>query len=441
MKKELNYEAIAFFCATGFFAEDDTYFMDEKYVYPEQSSFNEDFKRFRDFKWHYHPTEISLQEATLQFGQLFERIIAKQSGNDKIILPLSGGIDSRTQAVALKKLKRDVTSYSYRYADGHNESWYGKEIARHCGFRFIPLVVKEGYLWNVIEELASLNKCYSDFTHPRQMAFVDDYASMGDRFNLGHWGDVLFDGMGVADNLPFENQVQVIIKKIVKRGGLELAGSLWSFWKLEGTFREYLHSRISSMHLKTHIPENANSSIRAFKSKYWATRWTASNFCVFEKAKPIALPYFDTEMCEFICSIPESLLDKRQIQIEYIKSQAPEIAKIKWQEHKPFNLYNYHLDRSPYNLPVRAAGKISRTLNSMLGHKLVQRNWELQFTGENNSTQLNKYLTSIINDQSLVPANISGNIIDQFRNNNPLQNAHALSMLLTLSMFSKNNLS
>ena len=109
------------------------------------------------------------------------------------ILPLSGGLDSRTQSVALNHLKADVVSYSYEFENGYPETKIAKQIAKACGFEFKWYTIPKGYLWEQIDVLAELNQCYSDFTSPRQMGIFDAFSNMGELFSLGHWGDVLFD--------------------------------------------------------------------------------------------------------------------------------------------------------------------------------------------------------------------------------------------------------
>src|SRR5690606_37876753 len=190
-----------------------------------------------------------------------------------------------------------------------------------------------------IEKIASINQCYTEFTHPRQAAVLEKIAKLGDVFSLGHWGDVLFDDMKVNDNLSFESQVDLMFKKVLKKGGLMLGQKLWQDWQIEGNFEVYLKGRIRDLLKEINIPSNANAQIRAFKSTYWAPRWTSVNLSLFESAKPITLPYYDNRMCEFICSVPEKYIPGRQIQIAYLKMQIPALEKIEWQDHRPFNLY------------------------------------------------------------------------------------------------------
>ncbi|MFM9987009.1 asparagine synthase-related protein [Flavobacterium sp.] len=438
-KKTLDYEAICVFVATGFFLDNDTYYKEQKALKPAfEYQLDEKGKTIISeksyFKWYYKPVERPLNEIVKEFATLFETIIKEQVGDKRVILPLSGGLDSRTQAAALFHLGNKVNAYSYAFDGGHDETYYAKKIAKVCNFPFQDWKIPNGYLWNKIEKLAKINQCYSEFTHPRQMAFVDEYDKLGDIFNLGHWGDVLFDDMGVPDDMPLEKQTEIIAKKVIKKGGLELANTLWESWKLEGDFEEYLSERIKTLLENINIPQSANAQIRAFKSLYWAPRWTNTNLSVFESVRPITVPYFDNRMCEFICSVPEKYLAGRQIQIEYLKMRMPDLAKITWQDHRPFNLYQYHWNKMPFNLPYKIYNKIKYKLFTK---KIIQRNWELQFVGKENKKELQKWLFENTSFQELISNDLITSFYDKFTNKDSVYYSHLLSMLLTLSLFSK----
>ena len=268
---ELDKKAICVFAATGFFLDTDTYFKDLM-VLPPASNCEVDaegyfIKSTPWFQWYHNPRELTFEEALEEFTQLFEKIIDEQIGAKKVILPLSGGLDSRTQATALRYLEKDVNSYSYDFKGGYPETGIGKQIAQECDFNFAAYHIEKGYLWDCIEELATINQCYSEFTHPRQMALVKEYATMGELFSLGHWGDVLFDGSGVNSQLSETELVSYVLKKILKKGGMELANSLWEEWKLEETFTKYLQNRVETLLKKIKI-QDTSAKIRAFKSLY-----------------------------------------------------------------------------------------------------------------------------------------------------------------------------
>ena len=55
------------------------------------------------FKWYYKPKKQTLQEATDSFQHLFEKIVSEQAAHKNIILPLSGGLDSRSHSRCFKE--------------------------------------------------------------------------------------------------------------------------------------------------------------------------------------------------------------------------------------------------------------------------------------------------------------------------------------------------
>lgn len=432
----LNYEAICVFVAIGFFIDQDCYYKNEVCLRPATINTIDEkgflIKSEPWFKWHYTPRDINPENALKEFTELFELIIDEQTNSKKVILPLSGGLDSRSQAVALKHLGKEVSSYSYSFKNGYNESKISEDIAEQCNFEFEKFEISKGYLWKSIKSLAKINKCYSEFTHPRQMGVVDQLKLKGELFSLGHWGDVLFDST-TDRQLSEEEELNLILKKIIKKGGLSLASKLWDTWSLKGNFEDYLRQRVKVLLGEIKI-DNSSAKIRAFKSLYWAPRWTSINLSIFETVAPISLPYYDNRMCEFICTIPESILANRQLQIDYIKNRNKAVSKIMWQEHKPFNLSNYKYNKTPYNLPSRALNKLKRIFKSSIGKQYVQRNWELQFIGNRNDSELKNYLFNNGLD-SLIPNSIIKETYSKFKDEDQLEFSHPLSMLLTLSLW------
>lgn len=433
---EMDKKAICIFAATGFFLGTDTYWQDLKVLPPatintiDEDGFWTESKPW--FQWHYNPRNISFEIALEEFTELLERICAEQAQDKPVLLPLSGGLDSRTQAIAFSKLKNPVTAYSYSFKNGFSESGIAKKMAKHCNFEFKEFTIEPGYLWPKLEELAELNGCYSEFTHPRQMAVLDEFKKMDGVFSLGHWGDVLFD-RGAAEGTAESEILAQLYKKVIKKGGLELANALWQEWRLDGNFGEYLKQRMETMLASINI-ENVSAKVRAFKSLSWAARWTSVNLTVFEAAHPYKLPYYDDRMCEFICTIPEEYLADRKLQIAYIKQQSPALAKITWEAERPFNLYNFQNNKVPYNLPYRISNKLERIIKEKLGKPYIQRNWELQFLGMENDEKLQEHLFGT-NLHPFLSKELLVRFYNNFRAVELVKYSHPLSMLLTLAIW------
>jgi len=435
-----DYEAICIFVATGFFLEADSFYKDEQVLQPGRSYVldTEGFIQSQTphFKWNYKPRDISFKTALDEFTDLFECIVKEQTGSNRVLLPLSGGLDSRSQAVALKHLNAEVHSYSYSFAGGFKEHKISEQIAQACEFTFDPFIVPPNYLWEVLDEAAKINQCYSDFTNPRQMAVLENFKNMQGEFSLGHWGDVLFD-RGIALKDENLSELDLIYKKVIKKGGLAIANALWKSWELEGDFETYLKSRIQTLLDNIDI-SHKGAKIRAFKSLYWAPRWTSVSLSFFKAAHPVQLPYYDDRMCQFICEIPEEFLADRKLQIAYIKNRNPKVASIPWQDHMPYSLFDYQKNKAPYNLTYRIKNKIGREYRALLGKPYIQRNWELQFLGKENDSQLRGYLyqPDFLN---LVGEAVVDGIYKKFKTEDALFYSHAVSMLLTLSVWHQKN--
>jgi Asparagine synthase len=426
----LDLEEICVFAACGFFLGNASYYKELKAIppaseYDDNDGIVSNIKPY--FKWNYQPREISLQQATNEFTEIFNRVVQQGVAGKKVILPLSGGLDSRSLAAALKA-HSPLYSYSYGYKNGVPETQYSKQIADAENFPFQGFEIGDNYLWKKIDFLSDILQNYSEFTHPRQMAVYDELKGKGDLFVLGHWGDVLFDGMGMKDDASFEEMVDALFKK---KGGKELGEDLWNHWNLPGSFSVYLRDRLSSLLAEIEI-NNPNARIRAFKSLHWASRWTNSSLYIFHTISPIFVPYFEDELCQFITTVPEKWLNARQIQIEYLKENAPELAQIHWQKYPGRNLFNYPSFHAWWFKPVRLAKKMQRKFSKT---PLIQRNWELQFLGEENKKFLHERIYHPTFNQ-WIPQKLVEPFFEKFTQNG-VKFSHPLSILLTLSSFWK----
>ena len=265
------------------------------------------------------------------------------------------------------------------------------------------------------------------------MAFKEELGSLWNLFSLGHMGDLMFDSFGYPQ-LSKDEEVEVLSKLLLKKGGVELAKELWLAWGLEGEFESYFKSRINDL-LKQFDIEDTNAKIRAFKTHFYVSSWSSNNLSVFSAIHPISLPYYDDRMCEFICTLPEELLANRKLQIAYIQQNSPELARITWQQTQPFSINKRHLNRVPYNLPYRITNKLKREFNRLvMGEHYIKRNWELQFVGKENEKQLERWLTES-ELSKLVPEDITKKFYRDFTNTDAFTYSHPVSMLLTLALF------
>ena len=421
---DIDLRSIAEWIACGFFLGDKN-FTKLKYGHDE-------YYRAKE-SWYYEPRNISFNSAVEEFTHIFETLIFKNIKNKKIILPLSGGLDSRTIASALRKKKKIVT-YSYEFLEGVKETKYAKQISDEMGWPFYKYLIPRGYLWEKIEKLAEINSCQSDFTHPRQMAVIDQISNLGDLIISGQWGDVLFDLSKLSHRANLDDQTGYLFNKIVKPGGLALSKSLWQEWGFSGQFEEILFNRIKELLLEIKI-NNPNRRVQAFKSIHWAQRWANPNLKIFSKNCELFIPYYENSICEFICTVPDRYLEDRKIQIKYLQNRSPALARIPWQVYD-LNLYNYQYFNNIY-LPRRAYRYLTRLLNEKIfkNPPKVQRNWELQFLGAENSKRLEYWLFEKKLLNNIISPKLIHTFYEKFQTNNKIIFSHPISMLLTLSVW------
>ena len=436
---EINYSALATFSALGFMLDDDTFFKEIKTSKPatqykiDEKNIIVDEEKY--WQWHYNPRDSNFSDILEEFTDLFEILVKNQINNNSILLPISGGIDSRTLFVSLRN-RDNLTLASYEFEGGFPESETGHNLSLQFNIPFFMQKIQKGYLWDELDKFYDLNNYFTDFTHPRQVDAINNWKGLGDVIPLGHWGDVLFDSQADSINISFDEQLFKLEGKIIKSSGMELAKELWRHWGLEGSFESYITDRLSKLYSKIDI-DHPSARMRAFKSLYWAPRWTSINLSIFKKAGKIILPYYSDAMCKFICTVPERYLAGRKIQIEYIKQNCPEAARVPWQKYYPLNLYNYQRFNHPHYYLVRAVRKAKRILGQYFSKSpdLITRNWELQFLGKQNYTELKKNLLERKKNNQLIPHDIIKKYLDKFQTN-PVKYAHPISMLLTLGVFS-----
>jgi len=435
---EINYSALATFSALGFMLDDDTFYKEIKTSKPatqykiDEKNIIVDEEKY--WQWHYNPRDSDFSDILEEFTDLFEILVKNQIKNNSILLPISGGIDSRTLFVSLRN-RDDLTLASYDFEGGFSESETGKVLSKQFNIPYYTQKIQRGYLWKKLDEISHLNNCMTDFIHPRQVDAIHHWKGLGNMILLGHWGDVLFDKHAESDQINYDEQLIHLKENLLKPGGRELAADLWKIWSLEGSFETYITERLDKLYSDIDI-DHPSARMRAFKSLYWAPRWTSINLSIFNQAGEIVLPYYSDAMCKFICTVPERYLAGRKVQIEYIKKNCPEAACIPWQKYYPLNLNNYQSFNHPHYYLIRAFNKTKRILQQYFSKSpdLITRNWELQFLGEQNIFELKKNLLERKEINKLIPQNIIRKYLNKFQAN-PVKYAHPISMLLTLAVF------
>jgi hypothetical protein len=434
--KTLDWPALAGFFGFGFFPQDRTHFAGLSILRPATHAiFDEQgklLKKEKYWQWKYSPElQRSYQETVEEFGGIFSAVMKDALNGERVAIPLSGGLDSRSSVAPLSNQFSDMNrfwSYSYGYSADSIEIDIAKEIAHLRKLPFENFVIKP-YLFDELERLVAYTEGYQDLTQPRQMYVRDQIAAHSDVLIGALWGDVWLDDMGLVESANPEDIELQTLKKMHKNGRAWLFDALVKP-QLQGEEPEnmLLDFVKSEMQALKNIP-SPDFRVKVFKTEQWSFRWSLSPIRIFQSAAWPRLIFYDTRLVDFFCTVPTGFLTGRRLQIDYLKRFAPDLAKIRWQVYDA-NLYQYQYFNT-WQVPKRA---VKKALRALRGEKVLERNWEVQFFGETSRAKLEGFLiNSGLRIHEFLSPKLAMNLLDDFYAASSAARGYAVSMLLTFS--------
>jgi hypothetical protein len=430
----LDWPAIASFFACGFFMDDQTYFTDVQALLPSSiysvSEQGELRERRRYWAFHHTPdAKRTYDETVTVYDHLLRQAVRRASAHGRVIVPLSGGLDSRSLAAMLR---RGTPAYSYGYTPDSAETWIAGQIAQARGLDFTAHVI-EPYLFDRMDEIVGTLHGGQDVTQARQMSVNGWVRERADAVLTGLWGDVWCDQMGLADGLHVGGDVAGhTLKKFQKRGRA---------WLLDHVSGPQVRRASAEADLNAHILtgldefkhiDDPDFRVKAYKTTRWAFRWSNSSLRGFGGpgygATP-RVPYYDVDLIDFFCTVPTAFVRDRRLQIDHLKRFAPDLARIRWQQADA-NLYLARYGRW-LGLPRRTARKISRGIRRS---PPIQRNWEVQLARD--PARLRAFLT-----ESSMPVPVErdalNGLLHDFLTQPDAANGYTVSMLVTFAAWLK----
>lgn len=270
--------------------------------------------------------EQILEKMDIFLKQVFLDFINSVDGQT-IVVPLSGGYDSRLILFYLKKLKyKKVICYTYGHKNQVDVK-LAKELANYLGYKWIFIPYKRGYLYNLFQ---------SEDGHKYR-----EYASNGNAIpHLQDWSAVYYlnenaliptDAIFVPGHTAFlsfqnysddtENKNESLIREIIKKHYF-----LWPFEKNTLEVQQYYESNIQA------IVQRESSDI--FKNTYnkmffWEWRERHAKFiCNSVRAYEFfdyqwRLPLWDNRLINLWASIDIKYKKNKQIFKQYMKLRFP----------------------------------------------------------------------------------------------------------------------
>ena len=338
-KKKVNLRAIPDLLAFGSMLGDNTLFegvllMESgSIMIYEQGSLT--IKKYWDFEYKEDYPKKSLTDYCEEFNHLFRQAIRRQSsGNNKIGVPLSGGLDSRLVAAYLWKEGYSFSTHTYG-VKGCYDYKFAKKVARVLGADHHFYETDGEYIPNYYRESLKLTNGLLDICNTQQIILPKRINNVCDVLYIGFAADLIFGGGYVCDNilnLTDEKKLPSIVYDSFS----------WFFksWMQKDFFNKSTYEEIKNASIdkivfrlsqtKADIPINKadyvylNERVRRFTIN--------ANLILLNQKLEYRTPTYDNDLVDFALTLPPRLRLNSLLYKELLKRYFPKLARIPWQK-------------------------------------------------------------------------------------------------------------
>lgn len=289
-----------------------------------------EIKRYWDFSF---PAEGSTISHAEYLGEFYRRVLGAvekmADGRDEILLPLSGGLDSRTVAGALYRsgYKGRVNAFSYGQRDSYDVV-YGRKIASALGYPHEFLPIPGDYLARYSERFVQMTDGTINCLNSHTMLLYDRFGGRPASLLTGFLGDVL-TGTNFNGKFLGAGAEETILKTFeVPPGQLD--------W-LRGCLKKDVFERIADVTipwLKARF-ERACSADPFYRAHYLTLserqrRYVAFNIYSYERLGEVLAPFTDNAFIDFALALPREFLFDQGLYKEMIVKYLPEVAAVEY---------------------------------------------------------------------------------------------------------------
>ncbi len=435
---DLDWVGITGFCGFGFYPADRTPLEDVRILRPATHTVLDESGHLvterRYWNWSYDPVPRSDDDLVDGFREVWRKTLARQTAGHSPIIPVSGGLDSRTIVADLTgedSVLGDVQPalFTYGYSRNSVEIRIAKKVARARQMEIESAVV-EPYLFDRLDDITGAIEGFVSLTLPRQVGASELIAPLGDRVVGGHWGDVWFDSSHVPPSHSGQSDdlTDVAFSQFAKRG---------REWLFDNICRPHLGGQNPDDLLRdvlseelARIPDLGDTDMRlkALKTEQWSFRWTLAGIRAYHLARPTLLPFYGNDIVDFFMGVPSDLVEGRLLQIRCIQRHHRDLSRVQWQA-SGLPLCSHRWD--PFLAICRRAS--SRAARYLRSRAPVERNWEVQYAP---STTLLSHARSLTTPESspaqIVDDSVLQSCVRAFVRRPEPPVAHPLDVMMTL---------
>lgn len=431
VNKQLNWQGLSGFMAMGYFPADSTYLEGVSIFEPASHyHFNDELQfvnKQRYWQWTYNPTIKPVEFYTEQLHAILQDSLSVSTKDKRTCIPISGGLDSRMLAgelVSDNMSHTELKALSYGYFEGSKEIKIGKQVADKLGIPAYTYVMPD-YLFRQLDEIVDAVELFQYVDGTRQASAINWLKGNADVVVGGHWGDVWMDTPNISSVDGLQNAFQ---KKIVKKGAEWLLKNICQpNFKNAGDIPIAYFDNFMSGYDDI---QDADFKMKIYKTDQWSFRWTTASVRMYQAARMPVLPFYDNRIVDLFTTMPQDMVNNRELQVAYIKQYHQALAGITWQEYDA-DLYNYK-QFSNRNISYRVVDKIKRIISN---EPAIQRNWEVFYMHPEGRKALESKLLNNKLLQDVVPEAVVRELINDIYKSPTAANGYTVSMLLTFSLF------
>ena len=275
-------------------------------------------------------TEALVDALVKTHERVFRRLL-HDVGERTIVVPLSGGYDSRLIVVMLRDLGcRNVLCYSYGI-DGNWEAQISRELAAHLGFRWTMVPYSAPY-WRAWSATFEFQRYFRSAGNLASVSHIQDWPAVHEMhrrgeipkdavFVPGHSGDFL-----AGSHIPkwYQSRAQLSRDDIL-RSLFHAHFSLWD-WPTDGSeaLRSAFIQRIERITgpVAASTPEEAAALFEYWDCQERQAKFIVNSVRVYESfGYEWRLPLFDAELMDFWSQVPLDYRVGRRLYFEFVRTR------------------------------------------------------------------------------------------------------------------------
>lgn len=320
------------------------------------------------------PSKKTIEKDTDEFIEIFSNAMRRNftKNNSKILLSLSGGLDSRYVAAFAKSLGVDPLISFTMGPDNSEDQIYSRQVAEKIGIQHNPFEVKPNNIWKDAQRFAYFSDYMSMIYGPIQgFEALESFYGKTQVTVSSQMCDAIFGGNLWRKKLKillnknqFDKEANLIVTdsfKLFDDNLLKLIFTNEFYQKIRDKYKEVPQQYINS----TNIPIHAYVNLLMNEH---GRRGTLSGNFMNNLYMETRMPSYDNDVIEFAYKLPLKLREHQYLYRKAFTRLYPDLAKIKRERyHIPIDASNARYSLSIYENKFASLLKGSK-LSPIISH-------------------------------------------------------------------------